>query len=303
VAQALIDNPGMTEAEIRAAFQSTWEEQDCQNYISLISPNTWHGWSVPYINGNVATTAALAEQCPNGSPPSPLLCSPGQTTYWGIPKWVGDGTRVPDIRQLVLTDPATGDPVADALFAVGSQLGAINLGGGEWSFEIDCTDCDGNVETDCNSASRLDAVWYEKTVEVRESRPDPCNSATDELDLCPPQNCTIVAITVTRKKYCGSNANEITQEDSWTVEVAVCPCAFPFIMTTSDPIASEARGYATEADCVADWTCGGSAATACGNNQWKLVRHDTEPNGSDRQCMTYECESVTGCYPPFGCCG
>lgn len=301
VAQALIDNPGMTEAEIRAAFEDYWKDNDCQNFISRVtSSTTWHGWSVPYINGEVATTAALAAQCPAGSPPSPLFCAPGQTAYWYQSEYTNTGT--PDIRHLVLESPATGDWIADALLARGTQEDLPDDG---WVEADDCASCDDPavLEFNCDPATD-NKVFYDKVVTVRESRPDPCGA--DELDLCPPENCKIVNIKVTRTNQCTSIASPTVTE--WEVEIAVCPCAGAFVFATpnnanDDPIVLHAYGYASEQDCIDDLTetncLGGTASSQCISNQWKKVRHSID--SGTRGCLNSDCVVGT-CSGGPGCC-
>lgn len=303
VAQALIDYPGMTEQEIRDAFQATWEEQDCQNYISRVTGgSTWHGWSVPYINGEVATTTALAEQCPDGSPPSPLSCTPGATAYWYQSEWTNTGT--PDIRHLVLESPATGDWIVDALLERGTQEDLPDEG---WVEADDCASCDDPavLESDCDPATDY-KVFYDKVVTVRESR-DPCG--TDELDLCPPENCKIVNITVTRTNQCSPNSPASPAVTEWEVEIAVCPCAGTFVFLTplnedDDPIVLNAYGYASEQDCIDDLTedncLGGTASSQCISDQWKSVRHSID--GGVRGCLDSECVSGTCGAGLVGCC-
>lgn len=282
VAQAVIANPTMTEAEIRAAFQSHWEYYDCQNTISF-PPG--HGWSTPYIGETVATPDALNELCPAGSPPSPLFGQPGDTMFWGQGEYTNSGT--PDIRSLVLNNPGTGDWIADALLARGTQHDLPALA---WVEGDDCASCatPAVLEFDCNPATD-NKVFYAKTVTVTESRPDPCGA--DALNLCPPENCKVVEIKVTRTNKCASEA--ITE---WTVKVAVCPCSGAFITETpgnanNDPVVLEAHGYESEAACIADLTgsncLGGTAESRCIGNQWKLVRHSVDEGV--RGCLSFAC--------------
>lgn len=303
VAQALIDYPGMTEQEIRDAFQTYWQDNDCQNYISRVTgSSTWHGWSVPYINGGVATPAALAAECPDGSPPSPLSCLPGATAYWGQSEYTNAG--IPDIRHLVLESPATGDWIVDALLARGTQEDLPDDG---WVEADDCASCDdpAELETGCDPATDY-KVFYDKVVTVRESR-DPCG--TDELDLCPPENCKIVNITITRTNQCTPNSPASPAVTEWEVEIAVCPCAGAFVFLTplnedNDPIVLHAYGYASEQDCIDDLTgsncLGGTAESRCIANQWKQVRHSID--GGTRGCLTNVCVSATCVEGTVGCC-
>lgn len=294
VAQALIDFPGMTEQEIRDAFQTSWETYECQNYISRVTGgNTWHGWSVPRINGVVATTDALEEQCPDGSPPSPLFAPPGATTYFGIGKWTNSG--IPDIRHLVLNDPATGDWIADALLARGTLE---DLPAEAWVEADDCASCDdpADLEFDCDPVTDY-KVFYDKVVTVRNSRSTMCGA--DEIDLCPPERCKIVNIKVTRTDQCVSLSEPTVTE--WEVEIAVCPCAGAFVYSTpanedDDPVVLDAYGYASEQDCIDDLedsNClGGTAESRCIGNQWRLIRHSID--SGTRGCLTKDCDTSCG---------
>ena len=274
---------------------------DCQSYISRVTgSNTWHGWSVPYINGVVATPAALAAECPDGSPPSPLFCLPGATAYWGQSEYTNTG--IPDIRHLVLESPATGDWIVDAMLERGTQE---DLAG--WVEADDCASCDdpAELESDCDPATDY-KVFYDKVVTVRESR-DPCG--TDELDLCPPENCKIVNITITRTNQCTPNSPASPAVTEWEVEIAVCPCAGAFVFLTpvnedNDPVVLHAFGYASEQDCIDDLTdsncLGGTAESRCIANQWKQVRHSID--GGTRGCLTNVCVSATCVDGEGGCC-
>lgn len=292
VAQALPAFPGMTEQELRDILQTFLETYDCQNYISVVG-NTWHGWSVPYINGVVATPSQLESQCPDGSPPSPVFVPPGATTYFGIGKWTNSG--IPDIRHLVLNDPATGDWIADALLARGTLE---DLPAEAWVEADDCASCDdpADLEFDCDPVTDY-KVFYDKVVTVRDSRPTTCS--VDEIDLCPPQICKIVNITVTRTDQCDSlSSPAVTQ---WEVEIAVCPCTAPFVLLTpgnedSDPVVLDAYGYASEQDCIDDLegsNClGGTAESRCIGNQWRLIRHSID--SGTRVCLGQTCDTSCG---------
>lgn len=280
VAQAMSAYPGMTEQEIRDAFQAYWEETECQPYISKVPYGSgWHGWSVPYVDGVVASPAALTAKCPSGAPPSPLNCQAGYTAYSKISEWTTGG--IPVIRLLVLT-ASTGDAIADAMLTLGTLP---DLPADNWLESADCGTCDTprELEFDCAAAEGIHRAIYAKTLSVRNSRVN----GNDELSLCPPENCKIVTITLTRTDYCESLiAPTIT---IWTVEVAICPCQPPFIMQTplddnDEPIVSEAYGYQSEADCMALL----DPDSACTNDQWKLVRVSDDggvPIGLVSECV------------------
>ena len=150
VAQFLIAYPWMTEQEIRDAFETYWQDYDCQNFISRAG-STWQGWSVPYINGVVATTAELESQCPGGAPPSSNWCLEGATRYWGIPEFT-TASGIPDIRKLVLATPGTGDWIVDAMLERGTQEDLPDNG---WVEADDCASCadPAVLETACDPAT------------------------------------------------------------------------------------------------------------------------------------------------------
>lgn len=303
VAKTLLQYPSLTEQEVRDAFQATWEEQDCQDYISRVG-STWHGWSVPRINGKVATPAALESRCPGGAPPSSNWCSEGQTRYWSIPE-LTFASGNPDIRKLVLATPGTGDWIVDAMLERGTQEDLPDEG---WVEADDCASCDDPavLESGCDSAADY-KVFYDKTVTIRDSFTDLCDPATDEISLCPPENCKIVNIKVTRTNQCSPNSPASAAVTEWEVEIAVCPCAGAFVFSTplnedDEPLVTAAYGYASEQDCIDDLAgdncLGGTPESQCISSQWQSVRHYVA--GESRACLGFACSPTCSGEPE--CC-
>ena len=249
------------------------------------------GWSAPLVDGVLATPEILEELCPSGANP-PDVTGDGLTHYAGTPQFTGAGT--PDIHKLVFrSGQSTGDPIADALFVRGTRNDLPAL---PWQEADDCGSCASPpaYEYDCDPATD-DKRFYAKTVDWefthQESGPqdpacplqaDPYTGITsDPLGLCPPQNCKMVTITVTRTDKCGSD--DVVTE--WKAIVYVCPCVLsPIIGVDADTgdLWEAAYGYDSEADCIADWN-----NANCTGNQWKQVRHEID--GGDRQLMPQDC--------------
>ena len=301
VAQALINLPGWTEQEIRDFFQEYWETYDCRDDIS-VDGSTWFGWSVPYINGVVATAAVLEDQCPGGAPPSSFWC--GATAYWHVMEFSNATTAVPDIRKLVLASPGTGDWIVDAMLERGTQEDLPDEG---WVEADDCASCadPAVLEEACDPATDY-KVFYDKTVEVSDSFTDLCNPSTDELSLCPPQNCKKVTITITRTNQCSPNSPASPAVTTFEVVLAVCPCGTLVSVISSplnedsDPVVIDGYGYASEQDCIDDLTItnclGGTPSSRCIGNQWKMVRHAID---GSRGCLESVC--TRACDPPECC--
>ncbi len=303
VAQALINFPGWTEQQIRDLFQASWEANECRDDI-FFNGSTWFGWSVPYINGVIATAAVLEEQCPDGAPPAPDWCLPGATRYWYVQEFSGSSGAIPDIRKLVLATPGTGDWIVDALLERGTQ---DDLPAEGWVEADDCASCDdpAELETDCDPAADY-KVFYDKTVSVEDSFTDLCNSSTDALGLCPPQNCKLVTITVTKTNQCSPNSPASPEVTTFTVVLAVCPCGTLVSVVVSptnedsDPVVIDGYGYASEEDCIDDLTesncLGGTPSSQCIGDAWKQVRHAID---GTRDCLESVC--TRACDPPECC--
>lgn len=280
VAQAMIDFPSMTEQEIRDAFGAFWEETECQPYISKVPYGSdWHGWSVPYINGQVASPEALTAQCPNGSGPSPLFCSAGYTAYNKIAAYTTGG--IPEIRLFVLS-ASTGDSIADSLLALGTLP---DLPAEDWFEATDCATCDSPPELEFDCSGEVHRKTYAKTVSVRDSR----DGNNDEIPLCPPENCKIVRVELTRTDYCDSLESPVLT--TWVVEVAVCPCQDPFILETSvddnsEPIVTNAYGHESEFDCMNDL----DPDSLCTDDKWKLIRISVVEG--ERVFLEQECDET-----------
>ena len=295
--------PELTDQEIRDMFQEDWAEGVCGAYITA-SGGSLVGWSVPYIDGVVATVAALEEQCPDGAPVAPDWCLSGATRYWYVQEFGGSSGAIPDIRKLVLATPGTGDWIVDALLERGTQ---DDLPAEGWVEADDCASCDdpAELETDCDPAADY-RVFYDKTVTVEDSFTNLCNSSTDALQLCPPQNCKLVTITVTRTNQCSPNSPASPAVTEFEVVLAVCPCGSLVSVVVSpanedsDPVVIDGYGYASEEDCIDDLTesncLGGTPSSQCIGDAWKQVRHAID---GTRDCMESVC--TRACDPPECC--
>jgi hypothetical protein len=295
--------PELTDQEIRDMFQADWADNVCGNNITLWY-GSWVGWSVPYINGVVATAAVLEQQCPNGAPPASSWCGSDATRYWYVQEFAGSSGATPDIRKLVLATPGTGDWIVDALLERGTQ---DDLPAEGWVEADDCASCadPAVLETDCDPAGDY-KVFYSKTVTVEDSFTNLCNSSTDVLQLCPPQNCKLVTITVTRTNQCSPHSPASPEVTSFSVILAVCPCgslasvySSP-LNAESEPVVIDGYGYASEQDCLDDLTAsnclGGTPSSQCIGDAWKQVRHAID---GTRDCLESVC--TRACDPP-GCC-
>lgn len=280
VAQTVSDT-GWTEQEVRDAFQEYWEDNDCSNNIlTLTNGVVVYGWSAPYLNGSLVTLAGLNSQCPDG-PNGDFFCAPGQTGYWQVSEW-NSLTGVPDIRHLVL-GASTGDWIADALLERGTQEDLPDEG---WVEADDCASCASPPVLEFGCTPGDTKVFYDKAVTVEQSFP---SGGSDVLGFCPPQNCTLVTITVTRSNACAGGSPVVT---TWSAEIAVCPCPMnAFVVSTDGCDIDEVYGYESEQACIDDLTedncLGGTPADQCGGTQWQLVRHYT--SGGSRACLELAC--------------